>query len=34
MEKVRDNPSWGAIVFVMVFVASILMLLADNAAAR
>jgi cbb3-type cytochrome oxidase subunit 3 len=34
MEKVRNNPSWGVMVFVMVFVASILMLLADNAVTR
>jgi hypothetical protein len=34
MEKVRDNPRWGVMVFVMVFVASVLLLLADKAAAR
>jgi hypothetical protein len=32
MEKVRNNPSWGVMVFLMVFAASLLMLLADNAA--
>jgi hypothetical protein len=34
MEKIRDNPRWGAIVFAVVFVASVFMLLADNAMAR
>jgi len=34
MEMVRDKSFWGAIVFVAVFVTSIVMLLADNAMAR
>jgi hypothetical protein len=34
MEKVRDNPRWGVVLFVMVFVASVLLLLADKAATR
>ena len=34
METVRDKSFWGAIVFVAVFLTSIVMLLADNAMAR
>jgi hypothetical protein len=34
MEKVQDNPRWGVVLFVMVFVASVLLLLADKAATR
>jgi hypothetical protein len=34
MEKVRDNPRWGVMVFVTVFVASVFLLLADKAATR
>ena len=34
METVRDKSFWGAIVFVAVFVTSIIVLLADNAMAR
>jgi hypothetical protein len=30
-EKIRDNSHWGMMVFVAVFVASILLLLSDNA---
>jgi hypothetical protein len=34
MEKLQDNSRWSVIIFLMVFVASIAMLLADNAMAR
>jgi hypothetical protein len=34
METVRDKSFWGAIVFVAVFVTSIIVLLADNAMGR
>lgn len=34
METVRDKSFWGAMVFVAVFVTSIIVLLADNAVAR
>jgi preprotein translocase subunit SecE len=34
MEKLHDNSRWGVIVFAVVFVASVFMLLADNAMAR
>jgi hypothetical protein len=34
VEKVQDNSPWSMMVFVVVFVASILLLLTDNAAAR
>jgi hypothetical protein len=34
MEKLLDNSRWGAIIFAVVFVASVFMLLADNAVAR
>lgn len=34
METVRDKSFWGAIVFVALFVTSIIVLLADNAMAR
>jgi hypothetical protein len=34
MEIVRDKPFWGAVVFVAMFVTSIIVLLADNAVAR
>jgi hypothetical protein len=34
METVRDKSFWGAIVFVAVFVTSIIVLLADNSMAR
>jgi len=34
METVRDKSFWGAVVFVALFVTSILVLLADNAMAR
>jgi hypothetical protein len=33
-EKTQENSHWGVMVFVAVFVASILLLLADNAASR
>jgi hypothetical protein len=34
MDTFRDKPGWGAIIFLAVFVTSILVLLADNAMAR
>jgi hypothetical protein len=34
METLRNKSFWGAIVFVAVFVTSIVVLLADNAMAR
>lgn len=34
MDTLRDKSFWGAVVFVAVFVASIVVLLADNAMAR
>jgi hypothetical protein len=34
METVRDKSFWGAIVFVALFITSIVMLLADNVMAR
>jgi hypothetical protein len=34
MEIVRDKSFWGAVIFVLLFVTSILVLLADNAMAR
>jgi hypothetical protein len=34
MEIVRDKSFWGAVVFVAMFVTSIIVLLADNAVAR
>lgn len=34
METVRDKSFWGAVVFVALFVTSIVVLLADNAMAR
>jgi hypothetical protein len=34
MEVVRDKSFWGAVVFVALFVTSIVVLLADNAMAR
>jgi len=34
METVRDKSFWGAVVFVALFVMSIIVLLADNAVAR
>ena len=34
MDTFRDKSNWGVIVFVAVFVASILVLLTDNAMAR
>jgi len=34
METVRDKSFWGAVVFVALFVTSIVILLADNAMAR
>jgi preprotein translocase subunit SecE len=34
MEQSQDKSRWGAVVFVVVFVASIFLLLADNAMAR
>ena len=34
MEEVRDNSRWGVVLFVAVFVTSILLLLTDNAVAR
>lgn len=34
MEKLRDKSRWGMIVFAAVFVASVFMLLADDAMAR
>jgi len=34
METVRDKSFWGAVVFVAVFVTSIIILLADNAMGR
>lgn len=34
MEMVRDKSFWGVIVFVAVFVTSLVVLLADNAMAR
>jgi hypothetical protein len=34
MENVRDKSFWGAVIFVALFVASIIVLLADHAMAR
>ncbi len=34
MEMVRDKSFWGAVVFVAMFITSIIVLLADNAVAR
>jgi hypothetical protein len=34
MEMVRDKSFWGAVVFVAMFVTSIIVLLADKAVAR
>jgi hypothetical protein len=34
METVRDKSFWGAVVFVALFVTSIIILLADNAMGR
>ena len=34
METFRDKSFWSAVVFVTVFVASLVVLLADNAGAR
>jgi hypothetical protein len=34
MEIVRDKSFWGAVVFVAMFITSIIVLLADNAMAR
>jgi hypothetical protein len=34
MEEIRDNSRWGVVLFVAVFVTSILLLLTDNAVAR
>jgi hypothetical protein len=34
MEELRDKPNLGAVVFAVIFVASLLMLLADHAVAR
>jgi hypothetical protein len=34
METVRDKSFWGAIVFVALFITSIIVLLADNAMGR
>jgi hypothetical protein len=34
MEIVRDKSFWGAVVFVALFITSIIILLADNAMAR
>ena len=34
METLRDKSRWGVIVFVAVFVTSIVVLLADNSMAR
>ncbi len=34
MEMVRDKSFWGAVVFVAMFITSIIVLLADNAMAR
>lgn len=34
MENARENSRWGVIVFVVVFVASVLVLLTDNAMAH
>ncbi len=34
METIRDKSFWGAIVFLAVFVTSIIVLLTDNAMAR
>jgi len=34
METIRDKSFWGAVVFVALFVTSIIVLLADNVMAR